>query len=101
MLAYQRIFLDKKAGLRHMTYLTLSNITAMTSAIFSERDNRGGSPLTFSVLNDLGAARFHDGAARVRSSEIDSHNTVAKNERDELEKFNEGERQIMSFCSSR
>ena len=82
-----------------MTYLALSDITDVASAVLSEGDDGRRGSLTFRVLDDSGSVGLHDGAARVRGSEFDSDDT-----KDEKNK-RLGEHIILidvfhSFCSA-
>ena len=63
---------------QNLTYLTLGDITDVTSAILSEGDNGRGGPLTLSILNNLGVAGLHDCDARVGRAEIDANNGAIK-----------------------
>mmetsp|Transcript_113992 Transcript_113992/g.157989 ORF Transcript_113992/g.157989 Transcript_113992/m.157989 type:complete len:497 (+) Transcript_113992:667-2157(+) len=64
--------------LRVLDGLSLSDITNVSSAIIREGNNRWGSSLTFSVLDNLGGSGFHNSNARVGGTKINTDNAAER-----------------------
>jgi len=58
--------------------LSLGDITNVSGTIISESDNRWGSSLTFSILDNFGVSGFHDSNAGVGCAQINSNDATVK-----------------------
>ena len=59
--------------------LSLSRQTNKTLAMLGECDDRGCSPSSFCILDDMGSLALHDGDARVGRAQVNTNNWTYKN----------------------
>jgi hypothetical protein len=60
-------------NLRPISRLPLGRLADQHLAVLRERDDRGGCPVPFAVLDHFRLAAFHDRDARIGGAEIDAN----------------------------